>query len=69
MITSLMITDEIGPHLDEIIQWAVDNCASFTDYKLVELSPSEMQEHDCWFKLDIHFDDEVDSTLFLLRWL
>ena len=59
---------EAGSDFDGMIDWAVDNCASFVGYKMVELDYEEKVIRDCWFKLEIEFGQPQDQTLFELRW-
>ena len=55
---------------NEIVEWVEHNCPSFERYKLVELDDEERDSNpDCWFKLEFHFNNDVDATLFALRWL
>ena len=60
---------EAGVDFDGMIDWAVDNCASFVGYKMLELDYEEKAERDCWFKLEIEFGQSQDLLLFELRWL
>jgi hypothetical protein len=55
--------------IDEVIDWTFNNCSSFKNYKLVELDWKEKEERDCWFKLELTFDDGKDATIFNLRWI
>ena len=57
-----------GVDFDGMIDWAVDNCASFVGYKMLELDYEEKVIRDCWFKLEIEFGREQDLLLFELRW-
>ena len=59
---------EAGSDFDGMIDWAVDNCASFVGYKMLELDYEEKVVRDCWFKLEIEFGQPQDQTLFELRW-
>ena len=59
---------EAGSDFDGMIDWAVDNCASFVGYKMLELDYEEKVIRDCWFKLEIEFGQPQDQTLFELRW-
>ena len=59
---------EAGADFDGMIDWAVDNCASFIGYKMLELEFEEKQIKDCWFKLEIEFGASKDQLLFELRW-
>jgi hypothetical protein len=52
-----------------MIDWAVDNCTSFTGYKMLELDYVEKNIRDCWFKLEIEFGQAQDQLLFELKWL
>jgi len=54
--------------IDPAIEWAVENCASFEKYRLVELEDEEKLQLGCWFRLDVHFGLEQDKTWFLMRW-
>jgi len=60
---------EAGCDFDGMIDWAVENCSSFTGYKMLELDFEEKFIRDCWFKLEIEFGQPQDQTLFELRWL
>ena len=60
---------EAGSDFDGMIDWAVDNCTSFTGYKMLELDYEEKNAHDCWFKLEIEFGQAQDRLLFELRWI
>lgn len=57
-----------GSDFDGMIDWAVDNCASFTGYKMLELNYEEKAQRDCWFKLEIEFGQPRDQTMFELKW-
>lgn len=59
---------EAGADFDGMIDWAVDNCASFVGYRMLELDYEEKAEKDCWFKLEIEFGDAQDHLLFELKW-
>lgn len=67
MIATLGLQDNVD--LDEVVQWVIDNCVSFVEYRVVEIDWSvDMDDRDPWFKLEVTFRDEGDATLFLLRW-
>ena len=60
---------EADSDFDSMIDWAVDNCVSFTGYKMLELDYEEKTARDCWFKLEIEFGQAQDQLLFELRWI
>lgn len=67
MITSIELRDNID--LDEVVEWVIDNCVSFVEYRVVERDwDIDPADDFAWFRLEITFRDELDSTLFLLRW-
>jgi hypothetical protein len=67
MIATLGLQDNVD--LDEVVQWVIDNCVSFVEYRVVEIDWSvDMDDRDPWFKLEVTFRDDGDATLFLLRW-
>jgi hypothetical protein len=67
MIATLGLQDNVD--LDEVVQWVIDNCASFVEYRVVEIDWTvDMDDRDPWFKLEVTFRNEEDATLFLLRW-
>lgn len=67
MIATLALQDNVD--LTEVIQWAIDNCASFVEYQVVEIDWTvDRDDRDPWFKLEVTFRDASDVTLFLLRW-
>lgn len=53
---------------DEVVDWAIKNCPSFVQYKIVELGWEEKQERDCWFRFEISFESEKDVMFYKLRW-
>ena len=57
-----------GFDVDACVNWAIDNCASFDVYRIIELTWEDKQVLDCWFRLEIEFKDAADATLFNLRW-
>jgi hypothetical protein len=60
---------EAGVDFDGMIDWAVDNCASFGSYRVLELDYDEKIKRDCWFKMEVEFGDPQDQLLFELRWI
>ena len=67
MITSIELRDNID--LDEVVQWVIDNCASFVEYRVVERDwDIDPADDYAWFSLEVTFGDSSDATLFLLRW-
>ena len=67
MITSIELRDNID--LDEVVEWVIDNCASFVEYRVVERDwDIDPADDFAWFRLEVTFNSELDSTLFLLRW-
>ena len=67
MITSIDLRDNID--LDEVVEWVIDNCASFVEYRVVERDWDVNTVDDyAWFSLEVTFNDDCDATLFLLRW-
>ena len=53
---------------DYAVNWAIENCPSFENFQIMELSWEEKQERNCWFRFDVKFNNEQDAMLFKLRW-
>lgn len=52
-------------HFVEISMWAVEHCASFSGYDVVDVSDTS----DRWDEIaEYRFTDEQDATLFTLKW-
>jgi hypothetical protein len=69
-VIKVTINTPAGYDVDGCVNWAIDNCPSFDVYRLVELSWDEKNQLvDCWFCLEVEFEDPADATMFSLRFL
>ena len=68
MTTTVSIPTPAGFNIDAAVDWAIENCVSFKLYRLVEMSYNDKALYDCWFNLEIDFEEPNDAILFKLRW-
>lgn len=55
--------------VQEVVDWINLHCTSFINFRIIEKEWTvDRVDSDPWFEFEAEFGDEIDSTLFLLKW-